>query len=153
MLPEATDYKFDSKWIKHRINSKMTGWANSFAKEIAEAGLTATQMRRIFNQIKKIQVAGLSKQWELVYMVSPELTYAVQRASKNEAVGLKKFAEKVQEMLSVIFYQLDQDLDGQDNLKSTLSEHYFNRFVRILEAIVAYHKKHYKNQSKHKKND
>lgn len=138
--------EFDIKWVKERIKLPMTKWAEQLAREVTRLGrdnLTVTQLRRFFGQVKKIQTRGLDNSVDELYMLLPELTYAVAKAKNKE--GIVIFKKAIEPALKEVLKQLDEN-----TLKEVATP--FNNFVKILEALVAYHKV-YDEANKKKNND
>lgn len=131
----------DPTWITVGINSNMAKWAESFAQEIVpkyktdKNGLTTTQLRRFFGQMKKIQISGIDKEKEALYMLKPELAYAVSRAKGGK---MKNFQEQLNKGLDLILTEVDKGeiKEGEEDKRKI----YFDRLMKIMEAIVAYHK-------------
>lgn len=96
--------------------------AKEFAKELSENDLTS-QLRKFYGEVKRLQLNGYNKvEFKLL---KPKLAYA---AGRNQKI-LK-------------FYEVMSDaIDKVDNQTS------FDNFVKMFEAIIAYHK-FYKKENK-----
>ena len=81
--------------------------------------LTTSQLRKFFGEVKRQQMVGF-KDTDFI-LLKPKLAYAVGRADKNS-----KIRDFYEVMASAI------DLVG--------NEKEFQNFIKIFEAIVAYHK-------------
>jgi CRISPR type III-A-associated protein Csm2 len=127
---------FQSKWITDKIEDKTIEWAKEFGFFLAKddgrqkGKLSTTQLRKFFGQLKRVQaevlVEGKYEQQHRIkmLMLAPQLAYAVGRDKKgNKQTKINYFQEEVTTML-----------------KSVTEIGYFNNFVNIIEAIVAYHK-------------
>ncbi len=130
----------DPTEIKDDIS--MVKWAEKFAQYIAEKDqakdsepVTTNQLRKFFGEVRRIQLLSIGEKTKTqeslngIEMLMPRLAYDVGRQKgKNKIDDLK--------------YQLDIPLkklaEGQGD---------FNRFVMVLEAIVAYHKLYYKEKN------
>jgi len=82
--------------------------------------LTTNQLRKFFGEVKRQQMSGYNET-DFV-LLKPKLAYAVGRAKQRDA--------KIKDFYLVIS-------DAIDKVKTP--EH-FNNFIKIFEAIVAYHK-------------
>ena len=81
--------------------------------------LTTNQLRKFFGEVKRQQMQGFNKT-EFI-LLKPKLAYAVGRADKNS---------KIKDFYGVISDAMDKVSD----------ERSFKNFIRVFEAIVAYHK-------------
>jgi CRISPR-associated protein Csm2 len=127
---------FQSKWITDKIEDETIVWAKDFGSFLAKdegrqkGKLSTTQLRKFFGQLKRVQaevqVEGSYEQQHKVkmLMLAPQLAYAVGRDKKSsKQTKINYFQEEVTTML-----------------KSVTEVEYFNNFVNIIEAVVAYHK-------------
>lgn len=89
-------------------------------KEIKEAKLTTNQLRKFFGEVKRQQMSGYDVT-DFV-LLKPKLAYAVGRA-KDENAKINDF-----------YWVISRAIDEVHN------EHQFSNFIKIFEAIVAYHK-------------
>ncbi len=122
---------FDPNWVREGIKDRdPIDWAESFGKFLAENderdrinGLTTTQLRKFFGQIKRVQAKGFNM--KDVVMLKPQLAYAVGRDGKTGGRKTK------------INYFNKELIIGIDAIENDI---HFNNFIDVLEAIVAYHK-------------
>lgn len=125
---------FPSKEITEGITEATVKYAQAFGhylgtdtEEIGRNGrpfvtkrMTTSQLRRFFGEVKRQQMQGFSKS-EFV-LLKPKLAYAVGRdADKNS---------KINDFYKVLSIAMDQVSD----------ERTFSNFIKVFEAIVAYHK-------------
>lgn len=82
--------------------------------------LTTNQLRKFFGEVKRQQMSGYD-QTDFV-LLKPKLAYAVGRAKQKDS--------KIKDFYLVIS-------DAIDKVKN---EQHFRNFIKIFEAIVAYHK-------------
>jgi CRISPR type III-A-associated protein Csm2 len=85
--------------------------------------VTTTQIRRFFGEVKRIQ-AGFALHKADIILLEPKIAYAVGRAKGADKVGIESFYHLMKPLLHAI---------NEDEAK-------FKVFVRVFEAIVAYHK-------------
>jgi CRISPR type III-A-associated protein Csm2 len=121
---------------KTEITNKVTPVTVSFAEEFGKylgttsgdmEKLTSTQLRKFFGEVKRQQ---MNKYDETDFaLLKPKLAYAKARAHVN-----KKKYQKIDDFYTVIIAAMDVVL------KSSNSEQSFKNFIKIFEAIVAYHK-------------
>ena len=93
---------------------------NGRSKEIKEAKLTTNQLRKFFGEVKRQQMSGYDEM-DFV-LLKPKLAYAVGRAKDENA--------KINDFYHVIAKAIDE----------VKNEQHFKNFIKIFEAIVAYHK-------------
>lgn len=99
---------------------------NGKQKQIKESKLTTSQLRKFFGEVKKQQMNGYDET-EFV-LLKPKLAYAVGRAKDANA--------KINDFYHVISRAID--CVKADTKKE--SETRFHNFIKVFEAIVAYHK-------------
>ena len=82
--------------------------------------LTTNQLRKFFGEVKRQQMSGYD-QTDFV-LLKPKLAYAVGRAKQKDS--------KIKDFYLVI----------SDAIGKVKNEQHFKNFIKIFEAIVAYHK-------------
>jgi len=94
--------------------------AEILGRELKEKGLTTTQIRNIFNEVKKMQMKGFD--WNKLLLLKPKLAYMAARP------GAKKGTEIMRDVLTTAIDKVNND------------EKRFENFVNFFEAILAYHR-------------
>lgn len=94
--------------------------ANGRKPKVIREKLTTSQLRKFFGEVKRQQMTGYDVT-DFV-LLKPKLAYAVGRATKNA---------KIEDFYVVLS-------DAIDKVENELQ---FKNFIKIFEAIVAYHKK------------
>lgn len=124
---------FKNQWITEKIDKETVKWAENFAKNDllkmkktgkgiwVEGSLSTSQIRKFFGEVKRIQALGYENAEMDVVMLKPKLAYAAGR--QNQGHPIHKFYQQFGKMLDII-----------------ATQDHFDNFVRILEAVVAYHK-------------
>lgn len=126
-------------WVQGGITKDTIEWAEIFAKDLAKSKsvssdrgrdkiikpMSTTQLRKFFGEIKRIQAMGFDNPdaKDDVLMLKPKLAYAVGR-------------DKGETKLGDFYKQMSIALDAID-IQNTK---HFNNFIKIFEAVVAYHK-------------
>lgn len=127
--------KIDSLQNMGELDEKTIAEENGYAESVARDGdikknLKTTQLRRIFDRVKTIERKMNEDGWGAVqpdfYMLRPELAYAKAR---------KLIPEQFFRLMDACMKQVDK---GDNEQKRSN----YARFVRFLEAIIAYHKYH-----------
>lgn len=118
--------------LKTGITSKITDTTVTFADKFGNhltngKKLTTSQLRRFYGEVKRIQMQGYEKSESDFILLKPKLAYAVGRAGNDN---------KIKVFYEVIAYMID-------NVKD---ENSFKNFIKIFEAIVAYHRKYEKER-------
>lgn len=110
------------------------GYADKIAKEIADAKeeMKVTQLRKVFNEIKRIQGLiktedDLKKQHQNIFLILPELAYA-----RGRKLITSDFYDLLKECLT-------KEVNNKRNIRLS-SKGEFDNFVKFLEAILAYYK-------------
>jgi CRISPR-associated protein Csm2 len=101
---------------------------------LAEAKVSPTSIRNIFESVKKVQMyaelKGIEAASSKLILLKPKMEYAAVRAEKDEQKAIR---DLVKELSTAI------DLIGSDS-------NCFERFVEYFEAILAYHTVHRKRE-------
>jgi CRISPR-associated protein Csm2 len=125
--------KIEEEWIVKNLKDDAVEWSKSFAQYLTSdqdgtRPLTTSQLRRFFGHLKQIQ-ADWDKLRNEIPMLKPQLAYAVGRDMKSgrNQTKIREFYDAILDGLKAV--------DPED--KNT-----YNRFVSLVESIVAYHKFH-----------
>ncbi len=112
-------------WITNGITDPAVDWANSFAHYLTDGqnALTTSQIRKFFGELKRIQ-ADYERFIKELPMLKAQLAYAVGR-NRNSRIA-----------------QFNTELNTAMNAIRPGYKDDFQNFVKIAEAIVAYHKFH-----------
>jgi len=99
---------------------KHLGTEEKVDKKILREKLNTNQLRKFFGEVKRQQMRGYNPTDFI--LLKPKLAYAVGRAPGNNP--------KIKDFYKVLSHAIDQ----------VTNEDQFKRFIKIFEAIVAYHK-------------
>lgn len=132
-MNDYPNQKFQKSWVNQDINADVVRWAESFGRYLSEGNnaLTTGQLRKFFGEVKRIETNPSAHKADIV-MLKPLIAYAVGRDKDpkgNNKTKIKEFGEEISKGIDAV-------LDGEE---SSLKQN-FGRFVKIFEAIVAYHK-------------
>lgn len=133
---------FKKEWIQVQIVEETTEWAKGFGEELNQPekeinqktgkefvkrkALSTSQLRKFFGELKRLETDFERKSTEIV-MLKPMLAYAV---------GRDKGETKISDFNEVLV----RAIDSIRNSENRPLEADFKRFVKLFEAIVAYHK-------------
>lgn len=113
------------KWIQNGIDKQTIDFANDMGKILKDDGLTTSQIRNAFGEMRKIQMNGFEKEKHNFLLLKAKLAYATKR---QQAKGMDNF------------YQLFcNSYDAVDTSSSNASAQ-FERLLQIMEAVLAFHK-------------
>lgn len=112
----------DSAWITKGATPAMVNFAESAARAMVAGGLTNSQIRNFYGEIKRIQMNGYENSLASFYLLRPKLAYA---CGRNNNDGLKLFKK--------IF-------EGSVSGNNVTDQRTFNNLCLFMEAILAYHK-------------
>ena len=127
---------------ENEIKEKVTDVTVEFAKEFVEhlgkcdkqVKLTTSQLRKFFGEVKKQQMNGYDET-EFI-LLKLKLAYAVGRArSKVKSVKLKDELR-----INDFYHVISKAIDCVKADTHEESEKRFHNFIKVFEAIVAYHK-------------
>jgi len=84
--------EFKEEWIKKEFETETVEYCHDFAKRIANDGYTAAQLRKIFSEIKRIQLNKDFSKKDFI-LLKPKIAYTSAK-SKNSQVS-KKFTDVI----------------------------------------------------------
>ena len=125
------DVSLKKEWIQEKIDDCTVNWTQSFGEYLTKEDvlnpLTTSQIRKFFGELKRIQ-ADPEKYAADIPLLKAKLAYAVGRdkSKKGKLSKIKKFYEQL--------------TYGIDSIRTDNKIEDLNRFVKIVESIVAYHK-------------
>lgn len=117
--------KIPSSEITIGVTEETVQFAECFGRYLTDGdsrnktNLTTNQLRKFFGEVKRQQLQGYKE--SSFVMLKPKLAYAVGRADKDNKI--KDFYKVISDAMSYVH-----------------NEEQFKNFVKIFEAIVAYHK-------------
>lgn len=121
--------KYEGKipqWVKNGIDKEAIVFAEAFGKHIKDGGLTTSQIRNVFGEMRRIQLTGFEGQKTAFLMLKPKLAYTVKRHDKE---GLRAFFE----LFKLAF-------DAVDTANTIDGKVHYENLMNLIEAILAYHK-------------
>jgi CRISPR type III-A-associated protein Csm2 len=127
--------KFDATWITNGIDGNAIKYAEYFGKKLADRGLTNTQIRNIFSEIKVIESIGYEGAKTRFLLLAPKIAYTVKRNARNnnrQGGGGESALDLFQKDFKEAYWAV----------KGTPAEQKarFARFVDFMEASLAYHR-------------
>jgi len=108
-------------------------WADQLGRDLKEMGLTTSQIRALFGEVRQIQgqwgMGGENRQRAArrLILLKPKMAY---RARRERGRAVQELVDVLRPALDLVVAEKDaatQDLD-------------FKRFVEFFEAILAYHR-------------
>lgn len=122
--------KMKKDWIQNGISNEAVEWAKSFGEYLTKKDvkdvLSTSQLRKFFGELRRIDSDFSNKKNDII-MLKPMLAYAVGR-DKNKT-KTKEFGEEMSKGIDAI--RLEDEVRAKNDFKN---------FLKIFEAIVAYHK-------------
>lgn len=119
--------RFKSSWIITGLEPGFDDYAKSIGKYLSDKGLSSSQLRNIFNEIKRLEMIGLEDNMGALSLLNAKVAYMAARAKNNE--GSKAFKE--------IFSLAYEQVKSVDQEKTAYS---FKNLAQFIEGIIAYHK-------------
>lgn len=125
----------EEKWIHNGITDEAIQWADEFGRNMSEGvdkvigALTTSQLRKFFGELRRIDT-DLDRKIGDLPMLKPMLAYAVGRDKNDKGMNKTKIGEFGKE----ISKGLNAIREGEHRKSD------FKNFVKLFEAIVAYHK-------------
>lgn len=121
-----------SNEIETKITEKTIQFAEKFGEYLAKDPnkMTTNQLRKFFGEVKRLQMIGYEKGQTDFILLQPKLAYAVGRAVKGGKNRIDGY--KINDFCKVI----------SDGICRVKNAEQFRNFIKIFEAIVAYHKQY-----------
>jgi CRISPR-associated protein Csm2 len=127
---------FDITWILLQMDQHATDHAFHFALALKEGGLTRTQVRNFFGELRRIEARGVIANVDAVFHLQHKLSYTKTRLTED------KSDKGVNPVVAEAFHDvLMKGLKAIGNDKATMQVH-FERFTAYFEAVLAYHRFH-----------
>lgn len=124
--------KYNEEWVTKGIDENAVIHAKEMASELASKGISTSQIRNVFGEIKKIQALGAEKDKgrSRLHMLGPKIAYAIGRMdSGRDAPKRDSFSKLLNEVEMAV-----------GRIAETDHQKRFDNFVEYMEAIVAYHR-------------
>ena len=115
-------------WIKNGISKDTINYSDAMGRRLKEDGLTTSQIRNVFGEMRKIQMNGFEKEMADFLLLKPKLAYATKR---QNARGMDAFYD-----LFCVAYEAVETNKVQEASKQ------FDNLLQVMEAVLAYHKFH-----------
>lgn len=113
-------------WIKTKVDKESVEFANGFGEHIARNGLTTSQIRNVFGEMRRIQMNEYINEKTAFILLKPKLAYAVKRHNSKGLTDFYNFFE-------IAYDQVDTSNDATGSVE-------FENLMNLTEAILAYHK-------------
>lgn len=133
---EFSRLNFDSKWISCGATREMVEFAEKAAEYMGEKGLTASKIRSVYGEIKRIQMKKFEEEQTAFYLLKPKVAYAVGREKANGGRDAKDSVEAIK-LFQIIFNSCFNYVKDDATYKN---------FCNFMESLVAYHKVYQKKQ-------
>jgi len=125
---------FNHLWITQGINKDTITFMEEHGRKLCDISdknntvgknaLTTSQIRNIYAEIKRIEAKGYENSKTEFLLLKPKLAYNVARVTRNSQDNKIKDFQQV----------FNQAYEAVKNAED------FNRFVQLMEGIIAYHK-------------
>jgi len=124
--PERPDWaaKFNPDWITQEIDKNTVEFSKDFGKYLARNGLTTSQIRNVYGELKRIQMKGFDSEKSSFLLLLPKMAYTLKR---NESRGNKDGLEALRD----VFEKIHASVKDEKN---------YQNMMDLMEAILAYHK-------------
>ncbi|MES2648153.1 MAG: type III-A CRISPR-associated protein Csm2 [Bacteroidota bacterium] len=116
---------FIKQWVEIEIDKDTIVFAEAMGKALKDDGLTTSQIRNVFGEMRKIQMNGFEKEKSKFLLLRAKLAYATKR---QQARGMDKFYELFCEAYDAV------------DTKSSKGNVQFDKLLHLMEAVLAYHK-------------
>ena len=107
-------------WIKDGANRAMVDFAEKAGAFMARNGLTSSQIRNFYGEIKRIQIGDFENERASFCLLKPKVAYAVSRQNNK----------------GILFFQ-KAFIEAWGHVETKGD---FDNFCSLMEAMLAYHK-------------
>lgn len=132
-------------WVRNTkgIDTKAVDFAEYMGKHLAaidindkrereKTGMTTTQIRNFFGEVRKIQMKTVAKCGGDFAMLKPRMAIAKVRATKDNPNNSPNRIKDFEKAVILLVDQIERGTEREDQQ--------FQNFADFIEAIVAYHK-------------
>lgn len=125
--PQISIPRFNPEWIIEGISGDAIKYANELATVLVQQGLSTSQIRNFYGELKRIQLNKIEKKASQAsfLLLHPKLAYAAKRAGKKGAETFK---------IEVLKWHAEVKVP-QDGYVTR-----FKHFCDFCEAVLAFHK-------------
>lgn len=110
---------FERRWVTEGIDAAGVTYCQELSQYLYNT-ITITQLRNIFNEIKRIELKGYAKELVNFQLLRPKVAYAIARIKPSEK--LQYFLKMFEEAHSVVH-----------------DEKTFKNLANLFEALIAYY--------------
>lgn len=114
------------KWVRSGISKETVSYAEDMGRQLAKEGLTTSQIRNVFGEMRKIQMNGFNGEKASFLLLRPKLAYA---AKRQNAKGMDSFYNLFCTAYDAVDTNSEQEAPKQ-----------FDQLLQVMEAVLAYHK-------------
>lgn len=107
-------------------------WADTLGRDLKNAGLTTSQIRALFGEVRQIQA-----QWGMGEESRRKAQRRLVLLKPKMAYRARKGGRAVRDLVNALRPALDEVINEKNTAKQ---DDHFHRFVEFFEAILAYHK-------------
>lgn len=129
--------RFHDEWISDKIDESFINFAEILGAYLVKPkgdikhALTTSQIRNIYEEVKRIQLGGFSNLKTSFLLLKPKLSYNIKRNSnKDKGLGLQVFGDVFNRAFDIISNEQNATKQAND----------FENLCQVLEAIVAFHR-------------
>ena len=121
------DLRNNKQWIQDKLDNNAISKAEDFGAYLANGNkhspeLTTSKLRKFFSALKRIEAEGYNDQTSSEFiLLKPYLAYTAGREKKEHKIH--DFYEELKHGIDMVSHEKE-----------------FKNFVKLVEAIVAYHK-------------
>ncbi len=117
----------------------LVNWASKLGKSLKEIGLTTSQIRALYGEVRQIQAEwNINRQraFRRLVLLRPKMAY---RARKERGKAVEELVSILDPALDYVIKAPPRPKDQPPGTGNNQDDN-FQRFVEFFEAILAYHK-------------
>ncbi|MEM1562868.1 MAG: type III-A CRISPR-associated protein Csm2 [Candidatus Bathyarchaeia archaeon] len=118
---------------------KLVYWADRIGKSLKDMGLTTSQIRALFGEVRQIQAEwriNRQRAFRRLVLLRPKMAY---RARKERGKAVGELVAVLDPALEYVIKAPPRPKDQQPGTGNNQDDN-FQRFAEFFEAILAYHK-------------
>lgn len=131
---------FKDNWITIGADDEMVRFSEDLGKELASGGLTRTQIRGIYSEIKRIQSSGFNRNKSAFFLLKPKVAYVYGRTLSKSKNGLKDnpSVRTFKDFFNIAWEAVNKAIRNNANEELKI----YDNFCALMEAVLAFHRTH-----------
>ncbi len=122
---------FKPQWITNGADGDMIDYAETIGDVLHNEGLTTSQIRNVYSEVKRIQTRGYNEEINSFFLLRPKVAYMYGRNVKKDKNGNITSGKAIDTFKEYFF---DKAIIHVNNAET------YDNFCNLMEAVLAYHR-------------